>query len=290
MALELPEGWREQLPENIRENGALDNIDTIDKMAEMIVNGRATLSNAIRIPSEDAGPEKREEFLKDLQTKVPDLVYVGEGAEMDNIYDRMGRPKDPTEYELPQIPDPLQENFAGLTKKAHELGLTKGQMKGITEQILGDFEDSSAQHASALESAMDEIKKEYGEATEKKLSHVADFAKKIGFDDSLVEAVAKGHVGVENVKALEKVMQGYNSPGPRIGDDLSGGEFSSLTPAQAEEQLSEILNNKDHDYWNGAAPGHDAAIKKVVELTRAAEAGKPQTESEKFRDALLGRS
>ena len=289
MPQELPDGWREALPENIRDNGALDNIDTIDKMAEMIVNGRQTLSNAIRIPGEDAGPEKRDEFIKDLQSKVPDLVYVGEGADMSNIYDRMGRPESAADYGLKDIPDPLADNFAGLTAKAHELGLSKGQMQGITEQILGDFKDSSAKQAAALEDAVGAVKAEYGEAFEGKLAASADFAKKVGFDDSLVDAVSKGHVGLENLKALDKLMDGFNSPGPRIGDDQGTNDFVHMTPEQAEIQLAEIMNNKEHPYWVGSDPAHDAAIKKVVELTRAAEAGKPQTESEKFRDALLGR-
>lgn len=289
MPVELPDGWRDELPEEIRQNGALDSITTIDQMAKMVVDGRALASNAVRVPSEDASAEVREQFLKDLQTKVPDLVYVGEGADLSNLYDRMGRPKEPTEYEVGEVPDPLKENFAGLTAKAHELGVTKSQMKGLAETILTDFNNSQASHAGALEQAVDEIKKEYGEAYEKTLSTTADFAKRVGFDDSLVDAVKQGHVGVDNMKALQKVMEGFNSPGPRIGDDPGQNEFTSLTPEQAELQLAEIQNNKEHPYWDGAHPGHDAAVKKYVELVRAADAGKPQSETDKFRDAVLGR-
>lgn len=288
MSIELPDGWRDELPEDIKTNGVLDDIKTIDQMAKMVIDARAFQSNALRIPSDDAAPEKREEFLRDLQTKIPDLVYVGKDADMSNIYDRMGRPKDPAEYELPDIPDPLKENFAGLAKRAHEVGVTKSQMKAISETILGDFNDNSARQTNALEDAVKEIKREYGEAFDKRLSSTAEFAKKIGFDESLVAAVSKGHVGLENMKALEKLMVSYGSTGPRIGDDPGNNENGRLSPHEAELRLNEIMNNKEHAWWDASNPAHKAAVMKVVELTRAADAGKEMTESEKFREALLG--
>ena len=289
MPLELPDGWRDQLPEDIRDNGVLDDIKNIDQMATMIVNARKLQSKQISIPSEDASPEKREEFLKDLQNKIPDLVYVGDGADMNNIYDRMGRPKDPTEYELPDIPEPIRDNFGNLTLKAHEAGITKGQMKSISDAILSDFNDNMAKQKAFEEENRKALETKYGEAVDDTLESVADFAKKVGFDDSLVDAIEKGSVGLSNVQALEKVMEGFESSGPRIGDDHGSSNTTKLTPDQAELQINEILENKKHPYWDAGSPAHDAALKKMVELNRAADAGKKPTESERFRDALLGR-
>lgn len=288
MPLELPEGWRDQLPETIRTNGTLDGIDTIDQLAEMVVAGRARESNSIHVPSADAGDEARKTFINDLQAKVPDLVYVGEGADMSNIYDRMGRPKDSTGYELKDIPDPLQENFAELTAKAHELGITKPQMQGITEQIVGKFKDNAALSAENLGKAVDEVKAKYGEAYDETTTKLGNFAKQIGFDDSLVEAVKSGHVGLDNIQAMEKLMKGFDSPGPRIGDDPGGDDFVHVTPEQAELQIAEMQGNKDHPYWNPGAPGHEAAKSKMLDLVRAADAGKPKSDAEKFREAMAG--
>ncbi len=120
MALELPDGWRDQLPEDIKTNGVFDDVTSRDQTATMIVNGRTAQAHSVRIPGEDATPEKRTEFLGDLQSKVPDLVYVGEGADLSKLYDRMGRPKEASEYVLGDIPEPLQGNFQHLTSKAHE--------------------------------------------------------------------------------------------------------------------------------------------------------------------------
>lgn len=289
MPLELPEGWRDQLPETIAKNGTLDGIETIDQLAEMVVSARARESNSIHIPSRDAGEDAQKAFLTDLQEKVPDLVYVGEGVDMNNLYDRMGRPESHTAYELPEIPDPLKDNFAGLTEAAHKLGITKGQMKGLSEQILGDFNDNKSRAVAAAEEIVGAVKSEYGEAFETKTAALGEFAKQVGFDAKLVEAVSEGAVGLDNMKALEKLQEGFKSPGPRIGDDQGDNEFTHLTPQQAELKIDEIMNNKDHPYWHGTAPGHSAAIQQMTELVRAADAGKPKTETEKFREALAGR-
>ncbi len=88
MALELPDGWKEQLPDEIKTSGVLDDIKTIDQMATMVVNGRKLQSNQISIPGEDVSPEKRDEFLKDkkkAQEVLIDLVGERFGTELDFI-------------------------------------------------------------------------------------------------------------------------------------------------------------------------------------------------------------
>lgn len=285
MPLELPDGWRDQLPEDIKSNGVLDTISTIDQMATMIVNSRTDLAQSIRIPTDDASPEKKTEFLDTLKNKVPDLVYVGEGADLSNLYDRMGRPKEASEYGLKDIPEPLVGNFENLSKKAHELGLSAGQLNGLTETILGDFNTSKDTQASKVDEIKGAVKKEYGEATDDHLTAASDFAKQLGFDDNLVSAIKDGAIGLDNMKAFDKVMGGFESPGPRIGGE-PGTSRTTLTPWEAEQQLTEMQNNKEHPYNNPGSHLHDEAKKKFVELVTAADAGKKPTETEKFRAAL----
>ena len=287
MPLDLPDGWRDQLPEDIRASASLDTITTIDQMATMVVNARKMQANHITVPSADASKEVRDTFLSDLQGKIPDLVYVGEGADLSALYGRMGRPKTAAEYKLGDIPDPLKGNFAKLSETAHGLGVTDAQLKGISESIVGDYTESMNLAAGKSEANKAAVVALFGEAAPEKMTATAEFAKKIGFDDNLVSAIRDGNVGVDNMKAFDQVMQGYESSGPRIGDDL-GKEFDHLTPQQAELQLAEIMDNKKHPFWDGGNAAHDAAVQKVVELTRAADAGKELSENDKFREALQG--
>ncbi len=289
MPLELPDGWRDQLPEDIKTNGVFDDIKSIDQMAKMIVNSRQLQTKQISIPGSDASAEAKSTFYKDLQTKVPDLVYVGEGADMSTVYDRMGRPGSSSEYNLGDVPDPLKDNFSNLAGKAHELGISNKQFKGITDMIVGDYTKSADLHAGRVDELGKALDKEYGEARGEKLKTATNFAKQIGFDDTFVAAISDGEVSVDNMKALEKVMGGYKSSGPNIGDEDGAGGFTHLTPDQAELALSEIEKNKEHPYWDNSSSAHTAAVKNYVELVRAAEAGKELSETDKFREALAGR-
>jgi len=287
MPQELPDGWRDQLPEDIKTNGVLDDISSIDQMATMIVNSRTAQAHSIRIPGEDVTDDKRMEFLTDLQTKVPDLVYVGEGADLSNVYDRMGRPKEAAEYALGDIPEPLQNNFAHITEKAHELGLSDTQLKGLTETILTDFNASMDGQAGQIEAGKKQLENEYGAAMEDKLNNAADFASMLGFDANFSAAIKDGMMGLDNMKAFDKVMDGYESVGPRIGGEAGGGS-TRLTPFEAEAKLTEMQNNKEHPLNNPSDPMHKEAQQKFVDLVKQADAGKAQTETDKFRIALNG--
>ncbi|GAH34383.1 unnamed protein product, partial [marine sediment metagenome] len=239
----------------------------------MIVKGRQDLTHSVRIPGEDASKEMRLEFLADLQKKVPDLAYVGEGADMSNLYDRMGRPKEASEYALGDIPEALQPQFVNIGKKAHEMGLSDAQLKGLTETILTDFNSSMDIQAATMKTSKQEVASLYGDALADKLKDASSFAKLLGFDDNFSGAIGDGVMGLDNMKAFDKLMDGFESPGPRIGHE-TGGELTNLTPAQAEEQLSLMQNNKEHAFNNPADPLHAQAKAKFVELVRSAEVGK----------------
>ncbi|RLC98189.1 MAG: hypothetical protein DRI46_11800 [Chloroflexi bacterium] len=185
----------------------------------------------------------------------------------------MGRPKEAAEYALGDIPEPLQPQFVNLGKKAYEVGLTDAQLKGLTETILADFNTNLDVQTGKMDESKTAIKGEYGDATPDKLKNASDFAKLLGFDEAFAGAIGEGVVGLDNMKAFDKLMDGFESPGPRIGHEV-GGEITNLTPAQAEEQLTLMQNNKDHAFNNPADPQHANAKAKFVELVRSAEAGK----------------
>ena len=232
MATELPDGWKDLLPDDIKTSGVLNDITTIDQMATMVVNGRKLQAKQISIPSEDASPEARDTFLKDLQGKIPDLVYVGEGADLNVLHDRMGRPKEAPEYQMGDVPDPLKDNFATLAAKAHELGMSDKQMKGVTESILGDYNNNLNLMAGNMDTMNQEMKAEFGDSVGFKKESAAAFAKKLGFDDNMFGSIEAGNMGVTNMKALGKLMEGFESAGPRIGDEAGDSGFTHLTPFQ----------------------------------------------------------
>jgi hypothetical protein len=51
-------------------------------------------------------------------------------------------------------------------------------------------------------------------------------------------------------------------------DNLGTGqeEISGITPVEAEKEISKILGDKDHPYWNKNHPNHQAAVEEVFQL------------------------
>jgi len=281
----LPEGWQKALPEDIRDSGVLADVKDIASIAKMAVDLRKLSSDHIRIPGESASTEDRQAFLDDMMEKVPELVAVPKDGSKDTLYKRLGRPDEATGYDLGDIPDPVKEKFAPLTAKAHELGMTNEQMKGIADSLVTDFNASSDAQKTAFETEQATMKQAWGQTYDSKLSKLSHFAKQTGFTDDFVNAVGAGEIEASNMQALDKIMGGYEGGGIEIGKQ-PGDPASGITPMQAEEQLEEIMGNKESAYYDVSNPAHKSAVAKVHELVTAAESGKKQTEADVFRQSL----
>ncbi len=104
---ELPENWKDILPEDIRNNGVLNGVTNLSQMAKMTIDARQYGSTSIRIPSEDASAEDKKTFRDDLMTKLPDLMYKPNMESQDSINEvmrTMGMPETVEGYQLPEMP------------------------------------------------------------------------------------------------------------------------------------------------------------------------------------------
>ncbi len=286
---ELPDNWRDVLPEDMRGNGVLETVKNISTLAKMAVDGRALASTALRIPSEDAKDEDKKAFRNDLMKKLPDLMYKPDLESQDSINEVMntlGRPETVEGYQLPDIPDSIKESISGLTQKAHEVGLTNKQLGALTDTILTDYKTNSDQAYGQLEEQKQALKTEWGAAYDKKVETVAHFAKQTGFSEDFVSAINNGQVDVTNMKAFDNVIQGYEGGAVEIGRQPTNPDYI-MTPGEADTQLNELMGNRDHAYWHPEDPNHKTAVAKVLELAELAETGE-KTEVEAFRDSLMG--
>jgi hypothetical protein len=279
----LPEGWQQSLPDDIRDSGVLADVKDISAIAKMAVAGRQLMSDHVRIPGESATPEARQEFIKTMTEKVPELVAVSEDMSM---YDKLGRPASAEAYDLGEMPADIKDKFGSLTAKAHELGLTNKQMAGIAGTLASDHQVAQDATKAALSAERSAMKEAWGETYDTKLNELKHFAKQTGFTDDFVSAVGSGEIESANLKALDNVMGAYEG-GVEIGNQ-PGDSNVGITPDQAEKELDEIMGNKDGAYYDVSNPSHKATISRVHELVGAAEAGKKQTESDEFRRSLNG--
>jgi len=286
---ELPENWREDLPEDMRGNGILDTVKTMDNLVKMAIDGRTLATNSVRIPSEDAAADVRAEFQENILQKMPSLMAKPDFENDDNVkalMRSMGLPEESSGYTLPEIPESLQSNMDKLTESAHAAGLTNKQLNAITEGIVSDFKANTDEAYGALEEQKQALKTEWGAAYDQKVETISHFAKQTGFSEEFVGAIKSGQVDSTNMKAFENVVNGYEGEAVEIGRQPTNPEFI-MTPAEADARLNELMGDKDNAYWHPEDPNHQAAKDKVIELGKLAETGE-MSESERFRQSLLG--
>lgn len=284
----LQDGWKGVLPEDLQGSGVLDTVENITQLAKMAVDGRQLASTSIRVPNADAAEDAKKTFREDLMKKVPDLMFKPQADNPDSFKETMkvlGMPDAVDGYELPELPDPIADNIKGLAGKAHEAGLTKSQFSQITDGILEDFKANTEAAVGRIEQERSALKGEWGDAFDQKVETVAHFAKQTGFTDDFVEAVKQGQLSSTDMKAMDNVIKGYEGGAVEIGRQ-AGNPDVRMTPDEAEGKLDEIMSNKEHAFWDAANPTHDAAVKKVVELTGIADSGREKTEVDRFREAL----
>jgi len=286
---ELPDNWRDVLPEDMRKNGVLETVKNVNALAKMAVDGRALANTAIRIPSEDASADDQKAFRSDLMTKIPDLMFKPNMDSQDSINEVMkslGMPNEATGYTLPEMPDTIKDSITGLTEQAHKAGLTNNQFGAITGAILDDYKQNSDVAYGQLEEQKQELQKEWGSAYKQKVEVISHFAKQTGFSEDFIKAIDDGHIDMTNMKAFDTVVQGYEGEGNEIGRQPTNPDVI-MTPSEADSRLNELMGNKDHAFWHPENPEHQAAKDKVIELGKLAETGK-KTEVDEFRDSLMG--
>jgi len=273
---QLPEGWRDVLPESMRTNGVLETATTIESLAKMAIDGRNLANTALRIPSEDASAEVQAEFRTDLMGKMPDLMFKPNEENpkgFTEIARIMGMPESADGYTIGDMPDAIKENIGKIAALAHKANMTDDQFKAIAEGIIGDYKESSDLNTGNIDIERGKLKELWGDAFDKKMGLAEHFAKQVGFSDDFVNAIKEGTIGSSDMQALDKVIAGFEGEGVDIGRQ-PGNQDVVMTPSDAEERINDIMGNKGHAFWDASNPGHKAAVDKVVKLGEYAEAGR----------------
>lgn len=169
-----------------------------------------------------------------LPAKWDDANEVGQ------FYDRLGRPKAPDGYKLPDGSD--KEFGAWAQKTFHEAGLTDRQAALVMEKwgglVKGKMEATAAAKEAATKADREALGKEWGAAHDAKIQTAKEAAKAFGFDASTIDKLedALGYAG------LMKFMSGL---GEKIGEgrmiDGQGAAAGGVrTPAQAQAEITRL--------------------------------------------------
>lgn len=199
----------------------------------------------IKLPGPDATPEQQME-----------------------VWNRLGRPEDPSGYELP-TGEGMDEGFQAWAKETfHELGIPKA----MAEKLAAKYDEYAANagqgaleaHAAETEAQAAQLKKDWGAAHEQNVNKARQAAQGLGVDPADID-------GLERQWGFAKTMQFFHSIGEKIGEGSfhtggSEGGFGVMTPAAAKGRIEAL--RKDSAFIRRYTAGDLAAKEEMAKLHR----------------------
>ena len=241
------ENFKDNIPEEYREEKSLENINSMDDLVKSFLHAQKLVgTNKIPVPNKHSTDEDWHEVFK-----------------------RLGAPDSPEDYKYNLKDVEMDQNqVQEFNKTAHRIGLLPKQAESLIKfynEMNGNLAASQEEQAAQAQLNTEaELKKEFGPQFTKRL----DQAKKLA-------------VGTLGQDFLEKT---YLKDGSRLGDNLNVIKaFSSLADKLSEDEIikgdgtdymtaKEIekdiadLTQEGSPYWQKTHPNHQKNVAEVLKL------------------------
>ena len=266
--------WYDGLPDDLKQSAMVTSQSDLESYVRHAINRDQYAANAIRVPSEHASDEDRQVFYDKLKQHAPHLVEYDPTNEesRDSLYRQLGRPDDPSGYQLPEVQAPEgvtlgageAEAFRAI---AHKYGLSNRQFQGIVSDITAGRITNARRSVEAQTEGMAALKREWGFAFDEKRQAAIAAAESTGAPESLVQALKDDKAGAETWRWLAKVHGSIGRQGAHTPDADSERDRGMMTPAEAKQQIAEIRSNREHPFHHQGHPDHKWAVNRVRDLT-----------------------
>lgn len=268
----------EILSESFRNDRSIKDFKSIDDIAKSYINLKAMVGNSIRIPGPDASDEVKAEFYKKLES-VPGVLKFDENK-VDDIYNRLGRPKSPDKYQVefdPQL-NTNSELQTGFLSKAHEIGLNSKQAQEIVNYQNQFVKQAADQIREQVLGFQEQVKAEFGADFQNRMvaanTGVTILSKKYPELGTLLKhnPIFANHPAIVNMfyNLGRQAIEG--NAGIAGAADVKFG----MSPSEAQAKIEEIRSNPNHPSKNHKDPGHREALERVQELYRIASQSEMQ--------------
>lgn len=239
--------WKNTLPPELRDNPSLADVNDVATLAKRFVDTKSLVGQSIRMPTDDAGRETIEEFTNKILgnanlglMKRPDPENPDAMAQ---VFDSLGRPKDPSGYAAPEGVDP--EMFGSLAATAHELGLTKAQYEKLAQTQSQAVQQRIQAITQERDQGIQQLKGEWGAAFDQKVDRSAKLVKALGGHPMLEEALSKGEVDSATLRLLDKVASQIGGEGSQIASQI--GQVTEATIDELRQRRDEVTRRLMND-------------------------------------------
>ena len=239
--------WKVNLSDDVKADKSLENIKDINALAKSYIHAQKMVgSDKIPVPNKYATED-----------------------DWNAVYEKLGRPKtaDGYKFDLPQDKQVDEVSLKEFSSQAHKLGLLPGQAQGMVkfynEITAKSLQDADSKALAARETSTKELKQEWGQAFDQKVSQAATLAKSVGATELLDTNLADGTKLGDHPVMIKAFAELANKMGEDSIVQASGPTY--LTPNQIEKQIGE-LTQTDSAYWDKNHPNHEAAVSEVLAL------------------------
>ncbi len=239
--------WKVSLSDDVKADKSLENIKDINALAKSYIHAQKMVgSDKIPVPNKYATED-----------------------DWNAVYEKLGRPKtaDGYKFDLPQDKQVDEVSLKEFSSQAHKLGLLPSQAQGMVkfynEITAKSLQDADSKALTARETSTKELKQEWGQAFDQKVSQAATLAKSVGATELLDTNLADGTKLGDHPVMIKAFAELANKMGEDSIVQASGPTY--LTPNQIEKQIGE-LTQTDSAYWDKHHPNHQAAVSEVLAL------------------------
>jgi len=249
---EEPKSFVSSLPEDLRTEPSLQNIQDVNQLAKGYVSAQRMVgADKMAIPTKNSTPDDWKE-----------------------VYTKLGLPDTPDNYgvnfNLAEGASPEPVN--GFLKVAHENGVLPHQAQAILDYYTGLETQNTESANAAVELAKTnneaELRKEFGLAYPEKLNAANEVFKSF-FSSDMADLKLEDGTPIGNhpgfIKSLAEMSKNFSEDTIKAGQETTG----NLTPNEATTEINKIMGDKNHPYHLKEHPGHDAAVKEMSDLFAA---------------------
>jgi hypothetical protein len=241
--------WRSSLPTELQSDPSLQHIGSVEGMAKSYINAQKMV-----------GAEK---------LAVPGSWATDE--DWDLVYNKLGRPQDPGEYEFSLGEETNEEFTDWFRNAAHKSGLSARQVAQIAEayqEFSGTtMQQSEAQAESHRDAVETELRQEYGGQFEAKIEAANEMLKEFEAPDLTEMRMADGSCLGDNAEMVRFMVKVTDYIKKEISEDGLAGRDSrpTLSETDIQARISQ-LSQKGSPYWEKHHPDHDRTVSEVLRL------------------------
>lgn len=269
--------WRAELPSAFQDAPFIKAAESPEDAVAQLSNAASHMGNSVRLPSENASEQERQAFIEKMLEKSPELMLKPSDENLDQFYASLGRPEKADEYKFePGEGKEIPSDLAKFREAAHKAGLSQQQFESVLGEVLGDVYQQQEVVEAEQAAEMKELQKEWGNAFDERMETVSNFLKLSDAPDGIRDLYENGAMSPAEIRWIHDVATKTASKQELASQGTEGTE-RTMTPAEAQAQIQEIMANNAHPYWNAQDPRHTSARQKMMELQIAAHPGSSTT-------------